>query len=65
MGKKAVDFPLGVLKVIFYFISKKGDSCVFCFMHPKLIFPSKPTDPSMIYIHESLLDLFNSDFSLL
>lgn len=43
MGEEAADFPLGVLKGIFFnFTSWKGDPCVLCFMHPKLIFPAKP-----------------------
>ena len=42
MGEEALDFPLGVLKVIFYFTSQQGNPGVLCFRHPKLIFPSKP-----------------------
>lgn len=41
LEKEVIDFPLGVLEVIFCFISLKGGPGVLCLIRPVLIFLSK------------------------
>lgn len=41
-GKEAIDFPLGGLKSDFLLHKLVRDPHVPCFIHPMVIFPSKP-----------------------
>lgn len=63
VGEEAPDFPLGVLKGIFYFTGGKGGPCVLRFRRPSSSSPHTPFRPSLTCAPESRLDLFSPAIS--